>query len=309
MDDSRSRDVTGIINSLIVDDTLSLTVKNPLLAGDPAPNQPKQLHIDYELDGTRAQTTVPEHRTLQIGSPKLGPPPLQLAVNAAGAPNLRAFTPGAVSFKTASGRSFRAEVAAVPAPVRLAGPWSLRFPPGWGAPAEITLPELICWTESPEPGVKYFSGTASYQMAFDWKPEYGGRKPEIILDLGKVHEIAEVRINGQDLGILWKPPFRVEITDAIKPGANELEIRVTNLWPNRMIGDENLPPDREWVDRGPGAEIKEWPQWLLDGQPSPAGRFTFATWHHWKKGDPLLPSGLIGPVVLRSQVTVPAIRE
>jgi hypothetical protein len=107
-------------------------------------------------------------------------------------------------------------------------------------------------------------------------------------------------VNGQDLGILWKPPFRVNITDAAKPGMNKLVVKVTNLWPNRLIGDEQLPDDREWK----GKQLKEWPQWVLDGKPSPTGRFTFTTWHHYTKDSSLLESGLIGPVTLQTAEVV-----
>ena len=95
---------------------------------------------------------------------------------------------------------------------------------------------------------------------------------------------AEVSLNGQNLGVFWKPPFRVNITAAAKPGMNHLVVKVTNLWPNRLIGDEQLPADVEWN----GDQLKAWPQWLLNGKPSPTGRLTFTTWHHWTKDSPLL---------------------
>jgi hypothetical protein len=97
---------------------------------------------------------------------------------------------------------------------------------------------------------------------------------------------------GPILGILWKPPFRVDIASAAKPGPNHLEISITNLWPNRLIGDEQLPPDVDWL---PSGALAKWPQWLLDGKPSPNGRLTFTTWHHITSASPLLPSGLLGP--------------
>jgi hypothetical protein len=112
--------------------------------------------------------------------------------------------------------------------------------------------------------------------------------------------MAEVKLNGQDLGILWKPPFEVDITEAVKPGDNALEVRVVNLWPNRLIGDEQLPEDCQWRTGPSGFEgpLVEWPRWLLENKPSPTGRLTFTTWKHWTKDSSLLESGLLGPVRL-----------
>ena len=121
-------------------------------------------------------------------------------------------------------------------------------------------------------------------------------KNKVFLDLGKVAVMAEVTLNGKPLGILWKPPYRVEVSDALRDGENTLEVNVVNLWVNRMIGDELLPEDSV---RDPSNDIlRTWPQWLQDGKPSPMGRFTFCTTRLWKKGDPLVESGLLGPVML-----------
>ena len=113
--------------------------------------------------------------------------------------------------------------------------------------------------------------------------------------------MAHVKLNGKDLGILWKTPYRVDVSQAIKPGENTLEIEVVNLWINRQIGDEWLPEDS---DRNPDGTLKEWPKWLLEGKSSPTGRHTFTSWRLWHKNDPLQPSGLIGPVRI-----VPAVHE
>jgi hypothetical protein len=120
--------------------------------------------------------------------------------------------------------------------------------------------------------------------------------------LGEVKNFAEVFLNGQDLGILWKPPFRMNVTAAAKTGANKLVVKVTNLWPNRMIGDEQLPADCDWN----GGKLRAWPQWLLEGKPSPTGRFTFATWHPYSQNSPLMKSGLLGPATLRTAEIIPA---
>ena len=181
----------------------------------------------------------------------------------------------------------------------IAGAWDLAFPPNWGAPAAVNLPQLISWSDHADSGVKYFSGTATYTKEVEIPAALLGAGRSLWLDLGVVKNLAEVSMNGKPLGVLWKPPFRVDITGAAQPGKNRLEIKVTNLWPNRLIGDEQLPADREWTDAG---TLKSWPQWLLAGQPSPTGRLTFTTWHHWKKSDALLPSGLLGPVTLQTAV-------
>jgi hypothetical protein len=197
----------------------------------------------------------------------------------------------------------QADLPDVAPPVEISGPWTLRFPPELGAPPEATFGELISWTESEDEGIRYFSGTATYLTEVNVPAELLGDGAVIMLDLGVVREIAEVKLDGRDLGILWKAPFRVDVTEALRPGANALEVRVTNLWPNRLIGDEQPPPDFEWSGGGP---LAAWPEWLLAGTPRPqADRVTFTTWHHYTKDSPLLESGLLGPVELRIGKKVP----
>jgi hypothetical protein len=206
--------------------------------------------------------------------------------------------PGAYELKTAGGRTFTLEVADLPSPIEIGGPWELKFPKGWGAPEHVTLERLASWTDHPDPGVKYFSGTATYRRQIDVPVGMLGKDRPLYLDLGRVQVIAEVKLNGRDLGILWKPPFRVEITDAARAGANDLEVKVVNLWPNRLIGDAQLAEDSEWTPQFWGEVLRRWPQWLLENKPSPTGRLTFTSWKHWTKNDPLLESGLLGPVKL-----------
>ena len=119
------------------------------------------------------------------------------------------------------------------------------------------------------------------------------------LDLGDVAVMADVTLNGQRLGVLWKAPFQLDVTSVLRAGQNTLEIAVANLWVNRLIGDQQTPSDCE---RNSDGTLKSWPQWLLDGKPSPTGRFTFTTWELWHKDDALVDSGLIGPVRLRTIV-------
>jgi hypothetical protein len=207
-----------------------------------------------------------------------------------------ALQPGRYELKTAAGRKLTAQVPALPQPLEIAGPWKLQFPPHWGAPESVTLSRLASWTEHANPGVKHFSGTATYTKAITVPAGMFGKSRRIYLDLGKVAIMARVRLNGRDLGLLWKPPYRLDVTDALKPGDNALEISVVNLWVNRMIGDEDLPEDSV---RNPDGTLKAWPAWVQQGKPSPTGRFTFTSWRLWKKGEPLVESGLIGPVTLR----------
>jgi hypothetical protein len=159
------------------------------------------------------------------------------------------------------------------------------------------LDNLVSWSEHNDNGVKYFSGAAKYLNAFDYAPlpmSDSLLKPAVYLDLGKVAIMAAVKLNGKDLGVLWKPPYRVDISDAVNVGENVLEVRVVNLLVNRMIGDELLPEDTERNNNG---MITKWPQWLLDGKSrSPTGRFTFTTWSLWKKESTQQESGLLSPL-------------
>ncbi len=176
------------------------------------------------------------------------------------------------------------------------GPWDVTFDPRFGGPeAKVRFDTLEDWSKRSETGITYYSGTATYAKAVEISPEIISGNKRLYLDLGRVEVMAEVELNGKPLGILWKPPFRVEITDAVRPRANDLRIRVVNLWPNRMIGDGLLPEDSKRRSNG---TLEEWPKWLLDRTPRPSGRHTFTSWQHWNKDSPLLESGLLGPVTL-----------
>jgi len=225
----------------------------------------------------------------------------QVAISPQGRPELRAFRPGVYEFQTAQGRALNREVKSVAEPLEVAGPWTVRFPANWGAPGQVLLDKLSSWTEHTDPGVRYFSGTAEYQKDFEIPAALLKQGQAIVLDLGQVRQIAEVTLNGQDLGVWWKPPFAADVSRLARPGRNTLRVRVTNLWVNRLIGDEQYPDDCEWN----GKPIKAWPQWLLKGEPRPVPqRLTFTTWKHWAKDSPLVESGLLGPVVLRPAAVV-----
>jgi len=194
-------------------------------------------------------------------------------------------------------------------PIEIPGPWKISFQSDMGAPSQVILPKLISLHEHKDDAVKYFSGTAVYTAGFTFHGSLANK--HWLLDLGRVEVIAELTINGKNFGILWKRPYTVDITAALHPGINVVEIKVTNLWPNRLIGDEQMPdPDKfspgggssgmESVTKG---NIEQLPEWYVKGKPKPVnGRVGFTTWKHFTKDSPLLESGLIGPVMLQPGV-------
>jgi hypothetical protein len=157
--------------------------------------------------------------------------------------------PGHYELKAADGKSAAVEVKGIPA-IEITGPWEVSFPPNWGAPDRLTFENLISWTEHVDPGVKYYSGTATYRKNIKVLPELLGKNRRLCLDLGSVRVMAQVKLNGEDLGILWTPPYRADITAVVRPGENALEIVVANVWANRLIGDMNLPAEKRFTQGG-----------------------------------------------------------
>ena len=138
----------------------------------------------------------------------------------------------------------------------LNGPWDVSFDSKWGGPEKVRFDSLKDWTLRPEEGIKYYSGIAVYRQHFDL-PKAGAtdKNNRLYLDLGEVKNLARVWLNGQDMGVVWTAPWRVDFTEAVKQQGNTLEIEVANLWPNRLIGDEKLPDD--------GIKDGQWPDWLI----------------------------------------------
>ncbi len=165
------------------------------------------------------------------------------------------------------------DIETIPAPTNIPGPWKILFQPGRGAPEVIELDQLIDLSTHQDSGVKYFSGVATYRTTFDWSLDDASSR--FYLNLGQVQVMAQVSLNGHDLGILWKPPYEIDVTDALKPRQNTLEINVANLWPNRLIGDKILPAEQ---------------------------RVAWTTWNPFEPDASLPKSGLIGPVTLYTAV-------
>jgi alpha-L-rhamnosidase len=184
------------------------------------------------------------------------------------------------------------------------GDWRLHFDPAWGGPAAVIFEALEDWTTRKEEGIKYYSGTAIYKKTITIPNLNSGKR--VYLDLGAVKHIADVTLNGENLGVVWTAPWRIEITKSALAGENLLEIAVSNVWANRLIGDERQPPDMVWEQGDPelkgGSFLTQFPEWFRKDEKRPsAQRYAFTTWNYFSADSALEPSGLIGPVKLLSE--------
>lgn len=195
--------------------------------------------------------------------------------------------------------------------LQLTGPWEVGFDPNLGGPERVVFDALADWTQRAEPGIQYYSGAAAYRKEFDF-PESQLTGSTLYLNLGAVRNLARVKLNDRDLGVIWCAPWHVTITDAVIAGRNRLEITVVNTWVNRLIGDEREPDDAEMVPwdpptrKGgyapeiPGRGLKDLPDWLVQGSARPAShRYTFSSWRFYPQDAPLQSSGLLGPVTVQ----------
>ncbi len=159
--------------------------------------------------------------------------------------------------------------------VTISSPWEVAFDPKWGGPEKIVFASLDDWSKRSEPGIQYYSGKATYRTSFDLADGVLGAGGRFFVSLGDVKNMASVKLNGKELGIAWCQPWRVEVpAGVLKPKDNVLEITVANLWINRLVADAALPQEK---------------------------RLTWTTRNPFKKGSPLAPSGLLGPVTLLQQ--------
>jgi hypothetical protein len=204
-------------------------------------------------------------------------PEIEVLAGERGGVELVARKGGTYVLETAQGEKIAVEAEPLPVAREIAGPWQVRFPEGWGAPASKMFPHLISWTEDSEDGIKHFSGIATYHKEFDLPPTLFTRDKQILLDLGRVSFVADVHLNGHHLGILWKPPFRMDISETAKPGQNRLQIEVANLWSNRLTGDAHSAQSETFCRTNMKNAL---------------------TWSSPWKSTPLLESGLLGPVRL-----------
>jgi len=289
---STIHNVTGRIESMVASGEYVFAADDRLIGdilGSHVQSPKKELRLVYSTAGeTRRMTVVEGHRVdLAISTPD----PRLIIEN--GKPIWITPYAGTLVSTTSSGEKKTVRVKSVPEPIELSGQWYVSFPPDLGAPASSVFDKLTSWSVSSEEGIRYFSGTATYRKQFILPEELTDKGYSLELDLGDVRVIAEVIVNGQNLGVIWKAPFRADLDNAVREGVNELEVRITNLWPNRLIGDEHIEEDVNIY--------KGWPEWLVNNEKSP-GRIAFTTCKNWDKDSPLQLSGLLGPVIIRPYV-------
>ncbi len=255
---------------------------------DPAFRVVKTLNVRYEIEGQEKTWTGTDGSPVNFELAILAETKIEPFVCPRGRAGMLFWKSGKYELALASGKKIETQIS-LPEPLEVSGPWTVAFPN-----KEAKFEKLISWSDSTDDAIKYFSGTAVYQTSVDLPKELFAADRRIHLDLGSAEVIAELKINGKEVDVLWKTAKSVDVTDWLKKdGPNELEIRVTNLWPNRLIGDAKLPQDPE---RQPDGTLSDWPQWLKEGKPIPDGRQTFCMWNLWSKDEAPIPSGLIGPV-------------
>ena len=184
----------------------------------------------------------------------------------------------------------------------LTGTWNILMKPKLDSSFSVSMDGLQYFSTHAENRIKYFAGTATYSKKFVFENSGKHQGKSVMLDLGELHDIVQVSLDGKDLGVKWYPPYQYDITSLVTSGQHELKISVTNNWANRLIGDEQEPADFEWgADRkdfgNAGRPMKSFPDWFIKNEPRPSqGRKAFTLWYYYKQDSPLKPAGLLGPV-------------
>lgn len=266
-DPARRADVSSLVRRDLENGLKVIRGGNDWAGGDPAPHTVKRLMVDLRMpNGAVKHLEAREGEPLMlVESPTPGAPVCEVV----GGNQLLAWEPGVYRVTRENG-GVSTQEALGPVGLLLEKSWKLDFPDGWGALGTMPVERLVSWTELDIPKeAKSFSGTATYTTEFTLNSPPPGARVE--LDLGRVEVIAGVTVNGKTLGRLWAPPYRLDITGAVKPGTNHLAVEITNTWHNRLSYDAGLDEKlrRTWTINGPG------------------------------KGAALVPAGLLGPVKVR----------
>ncbi|WP_405290931.1 glycosyl hydrolase [Algibacter sp. Ld11] len=284
-------EVTDKIKDLVSNNTFDILVSNELINNKIPEGDKTALKITYKTDGEERTMFIPRGQILKLSKDT----PKSKFIYKGNDINWVTPYPGKITFEDASGETKRAKVTSLPTPIDLSNLWEVEFPVASDKNINETFNALISWSNHKDKRIQHFAGIATYIKEFELKEDLLEVDKSLELDLGSVAVIAEVIINGKKVSTLWKSPFRTNIDGFVKKGKNILEVKVTNLWPNKLIGDESLPLDFERK----GDKIKKLPDWLLNDTKRPSKRTTFPSWKHWSKDDELLTSGLLGPVKIR----------
>ena len=280
-------DVTKKVKSMVASGVYEIPVNDGFLEGKEIKTK-KALRVIYTTNNEEKMVAVSNGSILKLT--QTTPEPKLVFED----DKVSLVTPfaGEIKYESSNGKTKTLKVKSIPEPIDLSNDWQVSFPLINKDTLETTFNQLISWSDALEEDIRYFSGTVSYKKEFQIPTKLIKSCYSLELDLSNVKVIAEVILNGENLGILWKTPYSINLDDAILKGTNTLEVKITNLWPNRLIGDEQLALDYE--RRGP--HIKDWPEWLLNNTNRPTERVTLAAFKHYNKNSELLPSGLIGPV-------------
>ncbi|MEN8966480.1 MAG: glycosyl hydrolase [Polaribacter sp.] len=287
----KTYDVTQEIQKQVASGNYNIIVNNKLINNKTPEGDKTTLKITFVTEGEERTMFIPKGQILKLSKDKTKP---KLVYNDDTKINWITPYAGKISYTNSSGESKTAEVKEVHKPIDLSSAWEVSFPLETGGSINETFNNLISWSDHKNEAIQHFSGTATYTKEFNLSDNILQADKSLELDLGSVAVISEVIVNGKNVTTLWKSPFRTNITDFLVKGKNTLVIKITNLWPNKLIGDEALPLDY----KRRGDKIKELPNWLLNNTKRPTERTTFSSWKHWNKNDELLNSGLLGPVKL-----------
>ncbi|MGB5419249.1 glycosyl hydrolase, partial [Algibacter sp.] len=290
-------DVTNKIKNFVASNIYNVVVSNELINNQIPEGNKTTLKITYKTDGKERTLFIPKGQVLDLSKDKTKP----TLVYADDVINWITPNTGKITYTNVSGETKTAEVKSIPEAIDLSSSWEVTFPHKIENPEIVKFNELISWSNHKDESIQHFSGTASYKKEVIISDELLKSDKSLELDLGSVAVIAEVFVNGKNVATLWKAPFRTTIDNFVTKGKNTIEVKVTNLWPNKLIGDESLPLDYERK----GNKIVKLPDWLLNNTERPSKRTTFSSWKHWSKEDTLLTSGLLGPVKLRVSKVIP----
>ncbi|MBB4079247.1 hypothetical protein GGR28_001867 [Lewinella aquimaris] len=281
-------DVSSAIGRKLASGAFDIAVDDRLLEGREAEGRSPELRITYSTAGEVRKVVVPAGGVLKLSDEK----PFHKTVRKGKEDILLTPYPLQLTYERGNGISNELIVGSVPNPLALPDSWELSYSQIAQDTHHQTLQRLTSWSTAQDSILRYFSGTASYSTSFEAPPNVVSPDYSLELDLGSVQVIAEVILNGQEVGVLWKPPFRIKLDGYLQSGKNSLAVNVTNLWPNRLIGDARLPADYTMNKN----MIEEWPGWLTTPAARPGRRTTLASYLHYHEDSELKPSGLLGPV-------------